>query len=265
MRTPLKILIGLTICLSLAAPFIPHLQSWLILSWAGIENLYLWQLITYVFIEPGPFSFGFFIQLIFNMYILWMFGSTLIERSHPALFFALYFGAALTAGLASLLIPNVVLAGSTSAVFALIVAWMMVNPGSKLLLFFTLPFKAHWLVVGLVGFAFFVDISSSNWVGVVSLGASVLFGYLFALIVWREEGPFLILRPFERWILRLLEKKKVEVYHSSKIFDIKSGEPVLSDDQFMDAMLDRISMYGEESLTPAEKQRMQIISSKRKK
>ncbi len=264
MGTSLKILIGLTICLSLAAPFVPHLQDWLILSWAGIEHLYLWQLITYAFIEPGPLSFGFFIQLAFNMYILWVFGATLIERSHTALFFVLYFGAALAAALASLLIPNATLAGSTCPVFAVIVAWMMINPGSRLLLFFTLPFKAHWLVVGLLGFTFFIDISSSNWVGAVSLAASVLFAYLFALIVWREESPFLILRPFERWILRRLEKKKAESYHSSKIYDIKSGKPLLDDDQFMDAMLDRISRYGENSLSPEEKKRMHEISKRKK-
>lgn len=264
MRIPLKILIGLTIALSLLGAFLPELQAWLALSWAGIKHFYLWQLISYVLVEPGPLSFSFFLQLAFNMYILWMFGSTLIERSHSGLFFALYFGAALVAGLASLAFPQAHLAGSTTAVYAILVAWMMLNPGSRLLLFFALPFKAHWLIVGLVGLAFFIDISSSNWVGCATLAVSVLYGYLFALVVWREQSPFALLRPFERKVLRFLERKKQTPYQPSKIYDIKSGAPILDDDQFMDAMLDQISRLGEGSLTAAEKKRMREISERKK-
>lgn len=263
MRTSLKVLILLTICVSLLATLIPGFFSYLVLTWSGIKHLYLWQFITYVFVEPGPISFGYFLQLGFNMYVLWAFGSSLIDRSRPLLFFTLYLGAALTAGLASLIFPYAILAGSTTAVYAVLVAWMMINPGSQLLLFFAIPFKAHWMIVGLIGLSLFLDISNADWVGAISLTASTLFGYLFALVVWRDYGPFPFLFPFEKRVLRLLEKKK-KPYNHSKIYDIKSGEPVLSDDQFMDAMLDRISLYGEDHLTPEEKKRMQAISAKKK-
>jgi membrane associated rhomboid family serine protease len=264
MRTPLKILIFLTIGVSLAAGFLPQLYGWLALTWAGIEHLYLWQLITYIFLEPGPISFGFFLQLGFNMYILWMFGTSLIERSHTRLFLTLYFGATLLAGLTALAFPHAVLTGSTNAVFAVLTAWAMVNPGSQLLLFFSIPFKAEWLILALVGFSLFIDVTTANWVAAVCLIVSVLYAYLFSLIVWRNPSPFPFLRPFERNILRLLEKKPRETHHHSKIYDIKSGEPVLDDHQFMDAMLDRISRHGEDSLTPAEKKRMREISNRKK-
>lgn len=264
MRTPLKILIFLTIGTSLIAGFFPKLYLWLALSWAGIEHFYLWQLITYIFLERGPFSLSFFLQLAFNMYILWMFGASLIERSHARLFLALYFGSTLLAALTALAFPQAVLMGSTNAVFAVLVAWILVNPGSQLLLFFAIPFKAEWLILALLGFSLLIDISSANWVGAATLAISCLYGYLFALIAWRQISPFLFLRPLERKILRLLEKKPKETYHHSKIYDIKSGAPILDDDQFMDAMLDRISRHGEDSLTPAEKKRMKEISGKKK-
>ncbi len=257
-------MIGVSIGVSLLGVFLPLLPAILALSWEGLKHLYLWQLFTYVFIEPGPLSFGFFLQLAFNMYLLWIFGSSLLERSHAGLFFTLYFGSALVAGLVSLAFPHAHLAGSTAAVYAVLVAWMMLNPGSRLLLFAALPFPSHWLIVALVGFALFIDISSNNWMGCATLTASVLFGYLFALIAWREQSPFSILRPFERKILRLLEKRKQTPYHHSKIYDIKSGAPVLDDDQFMDAMLDQISRLGESSLTAAEKKRMKEISERKK-
>lgn len=264
MRTPLKILIFLTIGVSLAAGFLPQLYGWLALTWAGIEHFYLWQLITYIFIEPGPISLGFFLQLGFNMYVLWMFGSSLIERSHTRLFLTLYLGAALLSGLSALAFPQAALAGSTNAVFAILTAWAMVNPGSQLLLFFSIPFKAEWLILALLGFSLFIDLTTANWVAAVSLIVSVLYAYLFSLIVWRSHSPFPFLRTFERKIFRLLEKKPKETYHRSKIYDIKSGAPVLDDAQFMDAMLDRISRHGEDSLTPAEKKRMREISSRKK-
>lgn len=264
MRNSLKILIFTTIGVSLAAGFIPVLYSWLALSWAGIEQFYFWQLITYIFLERGPVSLGFFIQLAFNMYVLWMFGSNLLERSHTRHFLFLYLGSALVAGLSALAFPHAVLAGSTNAVYAILVAWMILNPESQLLLFFALPFKAQWLILGLIGFSLLVNLTAANWVDATSLVVSVIYAYLFTIVVWRQLSPFPVLNPFERKILRLFEKKKSEPYHRTKIYDIKSGSPVLDDDQFMDAMLDRISRHGAESLTPAEKKRMKQISERKK-
>lgn len=260
----LKILIAFTAAATLLAALFPSMQPLLALSWAGIEHLQLWQLLTYLFVEP--LSFNGLVQLAFNLYLLYIFGTPLIERSHFGHFLALFFGSALFAGLAALAplyFTHGYLIGATSAVYAVLIAWMMLNPGSQLLLFFAFPIKSQWLIVGLVGLTLFIDLSFSHWVSAAGLVASSLFSYLFTLIVWREQGPFSILRPFERSLLRLLERKK-EPYRHSKIYDIKSGSPILDDNQFMDAMLDQISRLGEESLTPQEKKRMHAISAKKK-
>jgi membrane associated rhomboid family serine protease len=262
MRISLKALILLTICTSLLSVIFPSLMPYIALSWTGIKHLYLWQLGTYVFAEKGPISLGFFLQLTFNMYVLWAFGSSLMERSRPLLFFVLYFGAAITAGLISLLFPHSLLTGSITPIYAILIAWMMINPYSQLLLFFAIPFKAHYLIVALLGFSLFLSLSNGDLAGGATLLVSAFFGYLFSLIVWRNFGPFPFLRPFEKALLRFLEKKK-KPYTHSKIYDIKSGTPILSDEQFMDAMLDRISLYGEGHLTPEEKKRMQAISKKK--
>jgi len=49
----------------------------------------------------------------------------------------------------------------------------------------------------------------------------------------------------------------------NKVVDFKTGQPILDDDQFMDAMLARISLYGESVLTPDEKNRMRKISERK--
>jgi len=263
MKKPLQILILLTVLLSLAGAIFPTLQYFFTLSWGGIKSWHLWQLITYVFFENGPLSFSFLIQLAFNMYILWIFGSSLMEVAQPKRFFSLYFGSALVGSLPIFLFSGH-LAGSTSAVYAILIAWMMINQGSQLLLFFTLPFKSHWLIVALLSFTLFMDFSAGALTAGFSLLMSVLFSYFFSLIIWKQKSPFPPLHSFEGKLLNFLETKTPNYYSKSKIFDFKSGAPVLDDEQFMDAMLEQISRHGEASLTPQEKKRMQAISKRKK-
>ncbi|MBX7066111.1 MAG: rhomboid family intramembrane serine protease [Parachlamydiales bacterium] len=265
MMSPLNILIPLTILFSLCIGFFPSLAPWFALTWAGMEHFFLWQLFTYILIERGPISVNFFLNLAFNMYILWVFGIQLIERSHARLFLILYFGAALFGGLAALAVPHPFLAGPTNAVYAILIAWMLLNQRSQLLLFFSFRMNAQWLILGLIAATLLIDLANSYWAGAASLIASCIYAYFFTLIVWRQPGPFSFLRRFEKRIFQLLErKKKHETYIHSKIFDIKSGEPIIDDDQFMDAMLDRIARHGEESLTPTERKRMKEISKRKK-
>lgn len=263
MRTPLKTLLAATIAISLLSSLFPILRNLLALSSTGLSHFLFWQLFTYPFVEKLSFSLAFLIELGFKMYLLWLFGEQLLERARPKLFFILYFGAALIGALATLPFTNFFLAGSQPPVYAIMTAWMMLNPGSQMLFFFAIPIKSHFLVAGLILASLVLDIMAGAFVDGAALTASVLFGYLFSLVVWRTIGPFPILHPFERKVLRLLEKKNKGTSRHSKIYDIQSGDQVLQDDAFMDAMLDKISLYGQDSLTSTEKKRMKAISDKR--
>lgn len=268
-QSSLKILIGATAALSLLAAFIPFLYSLLSLSLNGILHLYLWQPISYLFVLPGPISFPFFLHLAFNLYLLWTFGSFFLARS-PSLFFSLYFGAGIFAALLALgtmflfHLPYS-LSGSSPALYAILIAWVILNPDATLLLFFALPFKARWLLLGLIGANLLIDLSHADWISFSSYLGATLFGYFFSLLAWREQSPFPYLRPFERFLFRTLERlrQKKPLHRSPKVYDIHSGSPRLDDDQFMDAMLARISLHGEDSLTPEEKTRMQKISARK--
>lgn len=249
MKPYLKILIGGTIALSLACIAIPKLLTFLALSSLGVKKWYLWQLISYPLVQRGGISLPFFIELGFNMYLLWIFGSSLEERLGSFRLLCLYFGAALAGGVSALFFPTFFLAGATNPIYALLIAWVIANPGSKLLFFFAIPFKAEWLIFGIIGFTLFLNLSAGMWVEATSIGASAIFGYLFALFsfkkVWRA--------------------KKALQTPRHKIFDIKSGAPILNDEQFMDAMLEKISQKGEAALTDEERARMQEISNKKRK
>lgn len=245
-----------------------YLGPYLILSASGIRHFYFWQFGTYLFVHPFPAGI---IHLAFNLFLIWTFGASLMERLHPKLFFSLFFGSGIAGGLlawsamASLNLPTP-LFGSSTVLYALLTAWVILNPEARLFLFFAVPFKALHLLLGLIAFNLLIDLSRSDWIPLASYLGATLFAYLFTVASCRTRSPFSFLAGFEMAILRTLERlkhlKEKPIRHT-KIYDFKSGEPVLNDDQFMDAMLARISLYGEESLTPEEKMKMQRISEKK--
>lgn len=261
---PLKFLLLATLGCSLLSPWI---GSYLMFSKIGIDHYYFWQFATYLLVHPFPTGM---IHLVFNLFLIWTFGASLLERMHPKYFFSLYFGsgifAALCAWLAMFVVLPISLAGSSSALYALLTAWTVLNPQATLLLFFAIPFKARHLLLTLISINLLIDVSSANWIPLFAYLGAILFGYLFTIIVCKTRSAFPCLAMFENIVLRTMERlttsAKTAVKHT-KIYDFKSGEPILSDEQFMDAMLARISLYGEDSLSSDERKRLRQISEKK--
>ncbi len=271
---PLKFLILGTAVLSLFSPF---LGPALALSLAGLKKFYLWQLLTYAFIHPSPLglTFPFLLHLAFNMFLLWTCGVSLIPRIKAVPFFTLYFSSALIGGLfaaAAMILFQLpyYYAGTAAPLYAIFLAWTLLNPEADFYLFFALPFRAYWLLLGVLGANLLVDIVHYDWIHLFSYLSAFCYAYFFTLLAFRIRSPFTFLQPFERSLHRLLERlrhrrQKQPPNRPAKIYDIKSGDPVLGDEQFMDAMLARISLHGEDCLTPEEKKRMQQISERKKK
>lgn len=264
LNTPrsLRGLLLITIALSLLSPLVfPYLA----LSLRGIQHFYYWQPLTYFLLFLPPLDFSFLLHLAFNSFLLWAFGASLLERSKPPLFYSLYFSSGLVGGLCALgamalfSLPHF-FAGNSPALYAILITWVFLNPEAQLLLFFTFPFKARWLLLGLIGANLLIDLSNGDAVSLFALSGATVYAYFFTLIGWRVKSPFHFLHPFEAKFLRLFERKK-----SSNIYDIRSGNPILDDDAFMDAMLTRISQKGENSLSSEEKKRMQDISRRKRK
>lgn len=271
---PLKVLLLLTGILSLLSTFIPPLQAFLALSANTLPQLHLWQLITYLWTDPFAqgFSFPFCIHVAFNLYLLWIFGTSLMERS-KTLFFSLYFGGGLVAALAvcaSLALFHLPyhLGGSSTALYSLLIGWVILFPEAELLLFFAIPLKARWLILGLFAINFMIDLSTQDWIHLITYSSSLLFGYLFLVFAWKEHSPFSGLQGFERSVHKFRERVEVlwkrKTAKPAKIYDFHSGQPLSSDDAFMDTMLAKISRQGESSLTAEEKKRMQQISERKK-
>lgn len=251
-------------------------NSFFSLSWYGLKSGYLWQPITYLFVEDGiqGLSFGLLITLFFQMYILWMMGSSLADRVGGYSFSLFYVLSGMIAGVVTVLAApafgqHPFMMGPTGSLLALWVVWTMMHPDSELLFFFLLPIKAKWLLAFVFSALVLVSLSQGNMTGLVFYFTSALIGYFYGVLAWGMSGPF-------GWTLgvdELLESLKAKISKkgwssrapsdSSKIIDIHTGKPFLDDEAFVDAMLAKISEKGERSLSWGERRRLRKISEKK--
>lgn len=259
-------------------------QSLLSLSWRGLNQGYMWQPISYLFVLSSGnagLSLSFFLELLFDLYILWIMGSALLARIGANAFARFFFITGIVTGLLTLLwMPlfqqYTVLAGPSAAIIAIMTVWTMLHAESELLLFFLMPVKAKWLFLGLLGIFLLIDLSHLNFINLIFTMHSVLAGYLYATVVWELENPFSIFSRIDHFFIHLGDKLRSFAFwrqsnaatsltpdKETKILDFHTGTPYLDDDAFMDSALEKISKQGEKSLTWSERSRMMQISEKK--
>src|SRR5262245_61838813 len=81
-------------------------QELLSLSWQGLSHAFIWQPLTYLFVQPGGeigITLSFLLALCFNMYILWIMGASTLERLGNISFLRFYFITGALTGLITLL------------------------------------------------------------------------------------------------------------------------------------------------------------------
>lgn len=262
---------------------IPGPQDLFSLSWYGFQNWFIWEPITYLFVQytgAQGITFFFIIALLFNMYMIWVLGSSVIERTGPYSFIYFYLLCGAIAGVVALFFMSMtghyaVLSGPTAPILALLMVWAMFYPENELLFFFLFNIKAKWLIAGIVGAIVLVCLSQGDIVNLMFYFTALGSGYIYGVLAWELQGPFAITHRFDRMLAalgascRVLKAKVAEKIEKKatapKIVDMNTGKPLTNDDQFIDAMLAKISKEGEKSLTWTERQRMRQISEKKRK
>lgn len=248
---PLKILLLTTVVCNLLSGLFPVAQSLLSLSALGIKKLFLWQFITYLFVQMGQISFSFLLMTAFNAYILWIFGTSVIKSRGINHFFTLYFLSGLVGGLTAFALlattppAPIFFAGNLAALYGVLIAWIVLNPNAQILLFFAPPSKAKNLILIFLGINLFIDLSNGYWIHTIAYIASALFGALYCKLFWK--------------------KLPSQTYTRGKIFDFKTGKVLLSDEDFLEEMLSKIAQKGKSSLTFSERFRLRRIVKKKKK
>jgi membrane associated rhomboid family serine protease len=163
-----------------------YLALWPLRS--AFADFYPWQLVTYGFLHGGT------MHLVFNMFMLWMFGRELELIMGTRRFLAYYMTCVIGAGVIQLIVtawqgsPYPVV-GASGGVFGLLLAFGMTFPNRMIMLLFPpIPMKAKYMVVlfGLLELYLGISGTAPGIANFAHLGG-MLFGYLL-LRRWSRAG-----------------------------------------------------------------------------
>jgi membrane associated rhomboid family serine protease len=153
----------------------------------GQSYFQFWQIITYAFLH------GNITHLLFNMLVLWMFGTEIERYVGPRRLVACYFASVVTAALSQLFIPTLFgappapVVGASGGVFGLILAYAFLFPNRKVIpLIPPIPMPA-WLFATLyAGIELFLGVtgSQSGVAHFAHLGGMV--GSALVIMNWRR-------------------------------------------------------------------------------
>ncbi len=160
------------------------LNYWLGIWTPSSGNFRLWQPLSYMFMH------GSLDHLFFNMFSLWMFGTTLENYWGSRRFLFYYLVCGIGAGLLNLLVPGVhVSVGASGAIYALLLAFGMMFPNEYIYLYFLVPIKTKWFIIGMIAIELFEGIfrSYDGIAHFAHLGG--MFIGLILILYWRKH-PF---------------------------------------------------------------------------
>ena len=205
----------------------------------------IWQPITYMFIH------GDFFHVFMNMFVLWMFGSEMESIWGRKEFLKYYFITGIGSGLIWLLFninnPYSLLIGASGAIYGILLAYGLMFPNRKVLIYFLFPIKVKFFVILLGAIAFFSSIGDG---GSNISHLTHLSGMLIGFIYLKSSLTFSKLLFF--WNTKLLEiKHKKDEKKQAKQIDAQKNINVL---------LDKINDSGYDSLTEEEKDELYFNS-----
>lgn len=231
-------------------------------------NFKIWQFLTYQFMH------GDFTHILFNMFMLWMFGMELENIMGSQKFLTYYLLCGFGAGLFQIflsplfsdyLAPTI---GASGAVFGVMIAFAMFFPDRYIFLYFLIPIKAKYLIAFLVLIEF-LSVNEPTLVAHLAHIGGAITGFIFIMMDRRYNFRF-------ENIFSSLHKPKV--YKSSsrfrkpsfskdieeaEFYDINSKKEEEITQEEIDRILDKISQSGYQNLTEREK-RILFEASKKK-
>lgn len=147
-------------------------------------HFHLWQPLTYMFMHAS------IDHIFFNMFALWMFGCILENYWGTKRFLIYYLVCGLGAAAVNLLVaPGGPTVGASGAVYGILLAFGMTFPNEEIYLYFLLPIKAKWFVIGYAAIELFEGVTRSmDGIAHFAHLGGMLFGLL--LILWWRKHPF---------------------------------------------------------------------------
>lgn len=218
-----------------------------------------WRLITYMFLHGG------FLHFLFNMLWLWWMGRAVEEILGPRTFTVIYFGAGilgalLDAGLA-LVFGSALVIGASGAVTGILVAFAVLFPTAPIMLFLFPPIQARFFVAGWIAIDILFLGSSDGVARLVHLGGA-LGGYLLVKAHQNGTDLSMVIRYVE-YIFGKVKPATGKRKRNKNMSIVQDAEIVEEVDQTeLDAILEKISKKGYDSLSKEEKRKLFELSKK---
>lgn len=218
---------------------------------ALVQEGYLWQLISYMFVHGG------FVHLFFNMFVLWMFGVSL-ERVWGGLgFLQFYLVCGLAAGLGMVTFywgSRTPVVGASGAIYGILGAYAINWPDRLVYIWGIIPMKIKYLVV-LIGASdlamhLFADWPIAHEAHLTGLAVGLLYA-------WKLNPSRSIIDRLDRFRKQRKVKKKQQQWEQRQQKLDQMAEEA-------DEILDRMNEVSWEELSEEEKQQIREISDELK-
>jgi membrane associated rhomboid family serine protease len=198
LSSAVRMLIAWNVILFLVQLLLPHrLEAVFGLVPSDVTRGQVWQLVTYMFLHS---THGLPFHLLFNMLLLWMFGSELEGMWGTRKFVKYYFFTGIGAGITNVVVSlitreNAVTIGASGAIFGLLLAYGMTFPNRPVLLYFLIPIPAKYFVV-LLGILELLFSRSQDGIAHFAHLGGILFGWIYLRSLgggspggWKKRKP----------------------------------------------------------------------------
>jgi membrane associated rhomboid family serine protease len=220
-------------------------------SWAGFLQQ-PWALFTHFWVHLG------FFNTLWGLLLLHMVGQVVVKQRNNANFLALYLLGGLAGGGAFLGLytfaphfqgSSTSLMGFSGSLYAVMVGAATLAPELTFSLFLLGRIKLKYIVGALLLFAFLQLADADTPASIAHLGGALM-GYLYV----KQLAAYSWLR--KRWARLRKPQQTLKVTHRKRAttVNIKEEQTTTPDQESLDAILDKVSASGYESLTPTEKQ-----------
>jgi len=227
----------------------------------GSDSFYLWQLITYQFMH------GNFMHILFNMFLLWMFGLEIENLWGSKKFLIYYLTCGVGAGLMQILLapaftglsgPTV---GASGAIYGVLIAFAMIFPDRYIFLWFLIPVKAKYLIAFFIVLEF-LSLGNMDLIARFAHLGGALVGFIYIMFDSRTNIKLKnIFGSFKSSSgggtkTQFRRRPRTDSYvEDAEFYDIdsrkKSSGGVTQEE--IDRILDKISQSGYQNLTEKEK------------
>lgn len=219
-----------------------------------------WTVFTYMFLHEG------FLHILFNLLWLYWFGLMFIQEFGMKKLISTYLIGGLSGGLLFVLFYNVfpvfepvkdsaIALGASASVMAIVVAVATFRPNRKLHMMFIGPVKIGYIALAMFILTSMVDFSVNTGGKIAHIGGAFA-GFIIAY--YYKQGKD-ITRGFDRFMDQIATwfkpgKQNMKVTHKRPANDLEYNKQKGEEQKDVDAILDKISKGGYESLSAKEKE-----------